>query len=132
MAKDKKIKILVVDDDPSIRDVYSMKMESEGFEVSSAVNGKEGLEQALAKTPDMILLDIMMPVMDGLEMLSALRQMNDYGQKVPVMLLTNVSAGDEHIIEGVAKTSPISYLIKANVSLDEMVKKIREYFSAPK
>jgi len=127
MPDENKKKILIIDDDSSILEMYSITLKAEGFEVLSASNGKEGLKKAIAETPDLILLDIMMPVMDGLSMLQKLRRENQYGKNVPVILLTNMSAGGkEDIIERVAKTEPAYYIVKINTSPDELVEKIKE------
>src|SRR5947209_6750500 len=122
----KKIKILIVEDEASIVDIYSIKLNEEGFEVSAAANGQEGLQKAVAEMPDLILLDILMPVMDGLTMLGLLRKKNEYGNKVPVILLTNLSAGNENIITKVAETEPLHYIVKSSSSLEDVVKKIKE------
>lgn len=78
------ISVLVVDDDPIIVKLLSMNLESHGYSVLTARNGKEGLEKALGETPDIILLDIMMPVMDGLEMLAELRKTSE----IPVIIIS--------------------------------------------
>lgn len=69
-----KTKILIVDDEPDILEILRFNLQKEGFEVYSAPNGREGLSQAIAVIPDLIVLDIMMPEMDGVEMCRALRQ----------------------------------------------------------
>ena len=127
MPNKNKKKILVIDDDPSVLDMYLIALKSAGFEVLSAPNGKEGLKKAISKTPDLILLDILMPVMDGFSMLQKLRSENEYGKNVPVILLTNLSAGGkEDIIEKIAKTEPVNYIVKISVTPEEVVKKIKE------
>ncbi len=78
------ISVLVVDDDPIIVKLLSMNLESHGYSVLTARNGKEGLEKALGETPDIFLLDIMMPVMDGLEMLAELRKTSE----IPVIIIS--------------------------------------------
>src|SRR5260221_4767231 len=88
-------KILLVDDDPRVVKIWSFTLEDEGFEVIAALSGKEGLRTAYAEHPDLILLDIMMPVMDGFEVLEHLRLITD----IPVIMLTAV-ATDANKIRG--------------------------------
>lgn len=125
-----KAKILLVEDEISLWHMLVRKLELENFEVITAVNGKEGLEKALSETPDLILLDILMPVMDGLTMLQKLRETNDYGKKVSVILLTNLSAGSEEIIKKIAQTEPAHYFVKVDMAMNDLIQKIRELVDA--
>lgn len=122
----KKIKILITEDDAATRDIYSTILAKSGFEVISAVNGKDGLEKAIESSPDLILLDILMPIMDGFTMLQELRKTGDYGKNVPVILLTNLSADNEETIKKVVQTEPAYYIIKAGFSHDDLVDKVNE------
>jgi len=117
--------VLIVDDDASLRELCSIGLQAEGFEVIGATNGQEGLDTAISKLPDLILLDIAMPVMDGLTMLQKLRKVNEYGKHVPVILLTNYSASNEDIIKKVAETGPAHYFVKSDLTIKEAVKKIK-------
>ena len=129
MIKKIKTKILIIDDDLSIIDIYSIELRRDGFSVITAMDGEEGLKKALSETPDLILLDILMPVMDGLTMLQKLRQENEYGKKVPVILLTNLSAGNEDIIKKIAVTEPVYYIVKTSMTLDQVVDEIKKRLS---
>ena len=91
-----------------------------------AKNGKVGLEVALRKRPDLILLDIVMPVMDGITMLRLLRANNDWGKTVPVILLTNLSPADEQRNQAIAELDPAYYLIKSDWKINDVVAKVRE------
>src|SRR6185437_13255222 len=82
-------KIAIVEDDPAISQMYRLKFEAEGFEVETAGNGKLGLELAETMRPDIILLDLMMPEMNGDEMLEHLRT-TDWGKQTKVIILTNM------------------------------------------
>lgn len=124
--KQSKPKILLVEDEISIWKMLVHKLEIENFEVITALNGKEGLEMAIAQTPDLILLDILLPIMDGLTMLQELRKSNEYGKNVLVILLTNLSAGNEDIIKKVAETKPAYYFVKADMNMNDLTKKIKE------
>lgn len=84
------VKIAVIEDEPAINEMYRLKLELEGFDVIAAINGEEGLVLAEEHHPELILLDIKMPVMTGDEMLAKLRQ-TEWGAKVKVIVLTNIS-----------------------------------------
>jgi DNA-binding response OmpR family regulator len=120
-------KILIVEDEVLIRKAYTEELQSEGFTVIVAGNGKEGLDTALAEKPDLILLDILMPIMDGVTMMGKLRESGEYGAQVPIILLTNLSTNEEKILEAVVKDKPALYLEKASWDLAKVVEKIKEY-----
>lgn len=115
--------ILLVEDEQSLREVIAEKLQHEGFAVVEAGNGQEGLDVALARHPNLILLDIVMPVMNGLEMLKKLRE-DDWGGHVPVILLTNVNdVGKE--FESM-EMGAFGYLVKSNWKIDDIITKIKE------
>jgi len=117
-------KILIVEDDALLLKMYSKMLADSSYEVKEAVNGKKGLEIALAEKPDLILLDIKMPVMNGMEMLKELRK-DSWGKSVPVIILTNLEANDQ-ITWDVSKTEPAYYLMKAGNRPDVVLEKIKE------
>jgi CheY-like chemotaxis protein len=113
--------ILIIDDEPALLSALVDKFTRAGFLVTSAVNGQAGLQAALQHKPDMILLDIIMPVMDGITMLAKLRK-DPWGRQVKVILLTNLS--DPGIIaESVTKTVS-GYLVKSDWKLEDLVKQV--------
>lgn len=115
-------RILIVEDELDIREAMAEALTQEGFAVSTAVNGSEGLEKAIAEKPDLILLDIVMPVMDGHEMLEKLRA-DDWGESAKVIMLTSM---DDVKNIGQAHSGAITdYLIKAHSSLSEIVAKVK-------
>ena len=118
--------ILVVEDELSLQKVLRDKLTREGFSVLEAKDGKEGLETALLEHPDLILLDIIMPVMDGMTMLALLRK-DDWGKNANVILLTNLSEA-EKVAESHAK-GVYDYLVKSDWKLADVVKKVRERLS---
>lgn len=124
METSKKI-ILLVEDEAPQRKALAEKFTREGFQVFEAKDGQEGLKTALAKLPDIILLDIVMPKMDGMTMLQQLRAANTWGKKVPVVLLTNLSADDE-ITKAINADEPAFYLVKADWAINDVVKKVKE------
>lgn len=91
-----------------------------------AVNGADGLQVALEKHPHLILLDILMPTLSGIEVLKKLRESGEWGKKVSVIFLTNLSPDDERINRIVTDYEPAYYLLKSNVSLSEIVEKVKE------
>ena len=115
--------ILVVEDEGLLRELMSEKLRIEGFNTLEAADGDEGLEIALRERPDLIVLDLLMPKMGGMEVLKKLRE-DDRGRGIPVIIVSNLS-GKENIAEG-AEKGAVEYLIKANFSLDEIVDKIKE------
>ncbi len=92
--KTDKIKILIVDDEPNIVQTLQDRLEMNDFDVVTACNGKEGLDQAVKEVPDVILLDVIMPVMDGLEMLEALRKEPSCDNTSVVMLTARSQTQD--------------------------------------
>jgi len=117
--------VLVTEDDESLLNVLKEKLSDIGLMVYTAKNGQEGLFIAKAKMPNIILLDILMPKLDGLKMLEELRKLNDWGKSVPVIILSNLDADDE-ILSHVVKDQPSYYFIKSDVSLEDIVGKIKE------
>ncbi len=118
--------VLIVDDEESLVNVLAQKFTDEGIPAYKAYNGKEGLDIALEKKPDLILLDIMMPEMDGFDVMKHL-QGDEWGKDVPIILLTNSSS-----IDTVAKavgTSMSEYIVKTDIRLDDIVDKVKERFS---
>jgi len=116
-------KILIVEDEKALVKVLSKELANSGFKVISARNGQEGLGLAQTENPDLILLDIVMPVMDGVTMLKKLRQKND----VPVIVLTNLN-DKEHLEQAMAAGS-YNFLVKSNYSLADIINKINQILS---
>lgn len=122
----KKTSVLVIEDDEIINKTYSEELRAYGLVVFSAWNGREGLALALKEKPDIILLDIMMPVMDGLTMMDKLRAADEYGKTVPVILLTNRSPDEEDVLQAVRKNEPEYFLVKSDWKIDQVIVKIKE------
>lgn len=85
-----KQKIAVIEDEPSICEMYRMKLANAGYQVKTAFNGEDGLEITEKFNPELILLDLKMPVMNGEEMLAKMRQ-TSWGSRIRVIILTNIS-----------------------------------------
>jgi len=122
----KALSIEIVEDEVSLREALVYKFTKEGFRVFQAGDGEEGLALALKEKPDIILLDILMPKMNGMMVLNKLRSENVWGKNVPVILLTNSSPDEENISEGITKDEPAYYLIKSDSSIDDVVDKVNE------
>lgn len=122
-------KILIVEDDPSLRKALHDKLKSEDFKVLEAEDGQQGLKTAIDKEPDLILLDILMPKMDGFKMTEELRKHESskgvpYDNQIPIIYLTNL--GEEKGLGQSEKHGVYDYLIKANWNLESVVKKIKD------
>ena len=120
-----KWKVLIVEDEAPMLQVLADKFSREGFSVFQAKNGEEGLAITATEKPDVILLDIVMPIMDGMTMLQKVREANEWGKNVPIIILTNLAANDK-IIKGVVTAEPSYYLVKSDWNIDDIVRKVRE------
>jgi len=117
--------ILIVEDDKFLRDLCKLKLTKEGFHVSSAVDGEEGMGKISAEKPDLVLLDIVLPGVDGFQILERVKDNPDESIKnIPVILLTNL--GQESDVEKGLKLGAQDYLIKAHFTTDEIVQKVRD------
>ncbi|OGF18771.1 hypothetical protein A3G56_02565 [Candidatus Falkowbacteria bacterium RIFCSPLOWO2_12_FULL_45_10] len=116
-------KILIVEDEALMLRSLSDKFREEKFTVLEANDGANGLDSALANHPDIILLDIIMPKMDGLTVLEKLRQ-DEWGKEVPVIILTNLSDSDK--VAEAMKNRAYDFLVKADWKLEDIVRKVRE------
>jgi len=121
MANDK-IKVLLVEDDPFIRDIYQVKFSQEGFEVIVVDNGIKALKKLEQIIPNIILLDIIMPYMDGLETLKNIKSNEDW-KKIPIIMLTNISEKEK--ISESEKYGVSNYLIKSHFTPSEVVDKVK-------
>ncbi|OGZ07870.1 MAG: hypothetical protein A3C93_04220 [Candidatus Lloydbacteria bacterium RIFCSPHIGHO2_02_FULL_54_17] len=116
-------KVLIVEDETPLRNAVGDILSFEGFTVFQARNGQEGLDIALKEHPDLILLDLMMPVMDGLTMLGKLRQDPDWGKDASVILLTNIN--DPEKIAQATEAGTYDFLVKSDWNIEDVVKKIK-------
>lgn len=123
MTPDNPIKILVVEDEAMLLRALDDKLSLEGFTVIQATNGRDGLSTALKEHPTLILLDIMMPIMDGMTMLRELRK-DDWGKTVPVIMLTNLV--DSEKVDECIKQGVYDYLVKSEWTLEQLIKKVKE------
>jgi DNA-binding response OmpR family regulator len=115
-------KIAIIEDDQAISQMYRLKFEAEGYNVETASNGRLGLELAESMKPDIILLDLMMPEMNGDQMLEKLRA-TDWGKQTKVIILTNM--GEQEAPDSVKRMNVLRFIVKAEMTprqVAEMVK----------
>ena len=122
---DKPKKILVVDDEDSVREIYRHEFLNNGYTVVVAADGEEGLLKAGEEQPDIVLLDIMLPKMSGIEVLRALKE-NELTKKTPVLLLTNL--GEETIIKEGFELGADGYLLKVSYTPSQVVEEVKKFF----
>lgn len=117
-------KVLLVEDDPLILKMYQAKFQNEGYKVSVAEDGVHGLSMVTEEKPDIILLDIMMPQMSGIDFLKKLRA-TESGKNIPVLVLTNLSEKTEE--QDAVSLGVKEYLLKASLTPAEIVEKVKKY-----
>lgn len=121
-------KIAIIEDDPVINQMYRMKFEADGFDVQIADNGKRGVSLVEAFSPDIILLDLQMPHMNGEEALTEIRK-HEWGKTVPVIVLTNL--GEEEAPKSLKSLGIHSYIVKADLTPRQVVAKVKEALNLP-
>ncbi len=114
--------LLLIEDDKILLNMYQKLLVNHGYDVHIAMDGEDGLKKALQDHPDLILLDIRMPKMDGMTMLKFLRQ-DVWGKNAKVIILTNLDPVDG-ILQGVVQDHPAYYLVKANTKSEEVLERI--------
>ena len=120
----REMKMLLVEDDKMISSMYETKLKQEGYIVVTAENGSSAIELAVQENPDIVLLDIILPQLDGFSVLQELRG-NDKLKKTPIIMLTNLGTTEDK--EKGAKLGATDYLVKANLTPGQVSEKIKEY-----
>ena len=119
---DSKKNILIIEDDKFLRELIVQKLFKEGYAVSEAVDGEEGIKKIREEKPDLVLLDLILPGIDGFEVLSQMK--NESGSPViPVIILSNL--GQKEDVEKGLKLGAVDYLIKAHFTPAEIIDKIK-------
>lgn len=118
-------KIAIIEDDAAIAQMYRMKFEAEGFTVETAENGKLGLALAKEMQPDIILLDLMMPEMNGDEMLAKMRA-TDWGNDIKVIILTNM--GEQEAPASVKNLNVNAFIVKADMTPRQVADLVKSQF----
>ena len=119
--------LLIIEDDLVLARMYQTLLQNHGYDVKTAADGETGLKKALDIHPDLILLDIRMPKMDGMTVMRHLREDN-WGKTAPIIILTNLDLTDDRLT-GVVKDQPSYYLIKSNNPPDQVLEKVNEILS---
>lgn len=114
--------IIIVEDDDFLRSLAVTKLEKEGFTVTTAANGQEGLSLVTASVPDLLILDLMLPAMSGFDVLKAIKA-NEATKNIKVIVFSNL--GEQSDIKTCLDLGANDYLVKANFTLDELVEKIK-------
>ncbi len=115
-------KILIVEDDKFLRELVARKLSSEGFEIFEAVDGEEGIKKTKEEKPDLVLLDLILPGIDGFEVLSKIKEDQELSS-IPVIVLSNLGQREE--VERGMKLGAADYLIKAHFTPGEIIEKIK-------
>lgn len=125
MVNNKK-EVLIIEDEAVLLELFADRFASEGFKALQATTAEKGIRLALEDKPDLILLDIILPKMDGLTMLKMLRE-DPWGRNVPVIILSNVS--DQQKISQAMKYGVYDYIIKTDLILNDLVTQVKEVTS---
>jgi len=116
-------KILFIEDEPALQKALTMALKSDGFEVFSAFDGEAGFNMVSQVIPDIILLDLILPKMDGFQILEKLKS-QDETKNIPVIILTNLE--DVNDVQKVIDLGATNYLVKANYEVTEISQKVKE------
>lgn len=116
-------KILLVEDDQSLREIYSIRLTAEGYEIVSAGDGEEALATAVREKPDLVLSDVMMPKISGFDMLDILRQTPET-KDIKVIMMTALSSEDQR--ERGNSLGANRYLVKSQVGIEDVVNAVHE------
>src|SRR3990167_1477192 len=117
--------VLIVEDEKDIREALRDALQDKNYSVLEAKDGGEGVSMALERHPDLILLDLLMPEMDGMTALKHIRE-DTWGKNALVIILTNVNASKEQIIEDMVTGKPLEYLIKSDWKIYDVIEKIEK------
>lgn len=122
------IKIAIVEDDQAISQMYRIKFEGEGYQVETAENGKAGLATIQKMKPDIVLLDVMMPEMNGDEVLEKLRE-SSWGKKVKVIVLTNM--GEQELSPKIRELGVSAVILKADMTPRQVAEIVKKHLNIP-
>jgi DNA-binding response OmpR family regulator len=112
-APDEEVRVLFIEDDPAVAEMYKLKLELDGYTVTVAKDGEEGLQMASATPPDIIFLDTRLPKMDGFAVLERLRSA-ERTKEIPVIILSNY--GERELVDRGLKLGALEYLIKSQTT----------------
>lgn len=121
-------KILIVEDDPFILKMYAKKLQVEGFEVETAVDGEDGLAKIKSFMPDLVIMDVMLPKLNGMEAIERAK-MDPETKDIPILVLSNLSSTADS--ELAVKKGAVGYMIKSEFTPSQIISKIKEYLKSP-
>lgn len=116
-------KILIIENDKFLLKLYSEKLKREGFDVSEAITGNEGLNKVAAQKPNLIILDLILPGKDGFEVLSEIK-LNPATKNIPVIILSNL--GQESDVKRGLELGAVNYIIKTDFSIGQLPQLVKE------
>lgn len=122
-------KILIIEDDPFLSSLLKNRLLKEGFEITVARDGEEGLKTLSIDQPNLVLLDIILPKKSGFEVMGEIRQ-SPALEEIPVIIISNL--GQPEDVRRGTELGVIEYFVKAKTSIDDLVQKIKLFFSSPK
>lgn len=117
-------KILIVEDDPFLLKMYTKKLQVEGYEVETAKDGEEGLLKLKSFMPDLALMDVMLPKLNGLEVIIKAKA-DPQTKDIPILVLSNLSATTD--TEAAVKEGAVGYMIKSDYTPSQVIEKVKEY-----
>ncbi len=117
------MKVLIAEDDKFLVSAYRLKLEKEGVEVEIALDGEEALEKLKSFKPDVMLLDLMMPKVDGFEVLERLKK--EGGIQIPIIVASNLGQAED--VERAKKLGAVDYVVKSDIALDDLIAKVKSY-----
>ena len=117
-------KILIIEDDKFLRELIARKLTDENYEVEEAIDGEEGMKKVKTTKSDLILLDLILPGIDGFEVLSKIKEDPSLAS-IPIIILSNL--GQREDVEKGLKLGAVDYLVKAHFTLDEIIAKIKKF-----
>ena len=120
------MKILIIEDEKNLLDVLKIKLSDAGYEVETALDGISGLEKAKTVSPDLILLDLLLPKLDGMSLLRELKK-EEKIQKIPVVVLTNFF--NQKLYDTMIEAGAAGYLIKSDYKIEDIVAKVKGILS---
>ncbi len=123
---EKQYNIVLIEDEEMLANMYETKFQNQGYKIRKALDGESGLKLIEEEVPDLILLDIIMPKLDGFSVLKRIREIPKI-KNVPVIMLTNLGQ-DEDIKKG-QSLGAVGYLVKANLTPAEVVAKVKDFLS---
>ena len=117
-------KVLIIEDDDHISKIYGIKLSKENVDTIIARDGQEGINMIASEKPDLVLLDLMIPIKDGFTVLEEVKK-TPFGKNLPILVLSNL--GQESDIEKATSLGAADYFIKVNLSIQEVIDKVKSY-----